>query len=118
MPCEHMSGECWTSQEPCRGLTVPGVGSWGCAQAFDEQPHLQLLKEMFVQAFATPRRHPRSKPFLDHVLAFSVADGRIWLRNYQVASPCRVCKPRTLGFPGDPPVQQTLPGPRACLQRG
>ena len=42
---------------------------------------------MLTQAFATPRRHPRSKPFLDHVLAFSVADGRIWLRNYQVALP-------------------------------
>jgi ribosome biogenesis protein BRX1 len=34
--------------------------------------------------FATPKRHPRSKPFFDHVLSFSVADGRIWLRNYQV----------------------------------
>lgn len=63
------------------------------AQAFDEQPHLQLLKEMLVQAFATPKRHPRSKPFLDHVLAFSVADGRIWLRNYQVPFPDPVLMP-------------------------
>ncbi len=55
----------------------------GLVQAFDEQPHLQLLKELLTQAFATPRRHPRSKPFLDHVLAFSIADSRIWLRNYQ-----------------------------------
>ena len=54
-----------------------------CSQAFDEQPHLQLLKEMLTQAFATPRRHHKSKPFCDHVLAFSVADSRIWLRNYQ-----------------------------------
>ena len=53
------------------------------SQAFDEQPHLQLLKEMLTQAFATPRRHHKSKPFCDHVLAFSVADSRIWLRNYQ-----------------------------------
>ena len=36
------------------------------------------------QVFATPKRHPRSKPFFDHVLSFSVADGLIWLRNYQV----------------------------------
>ena len=36
------------------------------------------------QVFATPKRHPKSKPFFDHVLSFSVADGRIWLRNYQV----------------------------------
>ncbi|KAI7835875.1 hypothetical protein COHA_010223 [Chlorella ohadii] len=51
---------------------------------FDEEPHLQLLKEMLTQVFATPKRHPKSKPFFDHVLSFSVADGRIWLRNYQV----------------------------------
>lgn len=36
------------------------------------------------QVFATPKRHPKSKPFFDHVLSFSVADGRVWLRNYQV----------------------------------
>ena len=101
---ESLLGE--NSQETYRGLTVLGMGSGGRAQAFDEQPHLQLLKEMFVQAFATPRRHPRSKPFLDHVLAFSVADGRIWLRNYQVASPCRVCSFRTLGFDNDPRLQR------------
>ena len=52
-------------------------------QAFDEQPHLQLLKELLTQTFATPRRHHKSKPFCDHVLAFGVADSRVWLRNYQ-----------------------------------
>ena len=52
-------------------------------QAFDEQPHLQLLKELLTQTFATPRRHHKSKPFCEHVLAFSVADNRVWLRNYQ-----------------------------------
>ena len=53
--------------------------------AFDEQPHLQLMKEMFTQAFATPRRHPKSKPFHDHVISFHFLDNRLWLRNYQVS---------------------------------
>lgn len=53
-------------------------------QAFDEQPHLPVIKEMLMQVFATPRRHPKSKPFFDHVISFTVADGCIWLRNYQV----------------------------------
>ena len=53
-------------------------------KAFDEMPHLQVLKEMFVQTFAAPRRHPKVKPFFDHVMSFSVADNRIWIRNYQV----------------------------------
>ena len=52
--------------------------------AFDQQPHLQLMKEMFTQSFATPRRHPKSKPFHDHVISFHFLDNRIWLRNYQV----------------------------------
>ena len=55
-------------------------------QAFDEQPHLQLLKEMLTHVFATPKRHSKSKPFHDHVLSFSMADNRVWLRNYQVST--------------------------------
>ena len=51
--------------------------------SFDQQPHLQLMKEMFTQSFATPRRHPKSKPFHDHVISFHFLDNRIWLRNYQ-----------------------------------
>ena len=53
-------------------------------QTFDQEPHLQLLKEMFTHAFATPKRHQRSKPFFDHVLSFTSVDKRVWLRNYQV----------------------------------
>lgn len=56
-------------------------------KAFDEQPHLQLLKELLIQIYATPKRHHKCKPFCDHVLAFSVADGRVWFRNYQVVVP-------------------------------
>lgn len=55
-----------------------------CSQAFDEQPHLQLLKELLIHMYATPKRHHKCKPFCDHVLSFNVADDRIWFRNYQV----------------------------------
>ena len=34
--------------------------------------------------FNTPKNHPKSKPFIDHVLSFSVFDGRIWFRAYQI----------------------------------
>ena len=53
-------------------------------QAFDGKPHLNLLNEMFLNVYATHKRHQKSNPFCDHVIAFSVADGRIWIRNYQV----------------------------------
>ncbi|XP_040276924.1 ribosome biogenesis protein BRX1 homolog [Bufo bufo] len=52
--------------------------------AFDRDPYLTVLKELFIQIFGTPRYHPKSQPFVDHVFTFSVADKRIWFRNYQI----------------------------------
>jgi len=51
---------------------------------FDTQPHLSLLKEMLSQIFPTPSRHPKSKPFFDHVFTFSYLDNHIWFRNFQI----------------------------------
>lgn len=51
---------------------------------FESSPHLQLVKEMFVQVFNTPKNHPKSKPFIDHVFSFNYHDGRIWFRVYQI----------------------------------
>lgn len=51
---------------------------------FDKTPHMSLLKELFAQTFGVPNHHPRSQPFYDHVYTFSVLDGRIWFRNYQI----------------------------------
>jgi ribosome biogenesis protein BRX1 len=51
---------------------------------FDTQPHFMLLKPMFIDIFGTPRGHPKSKPFIDRVMSFYVADGKIWVRNYQI----------------------------------
>ncbi|KAG2466145.1 BRX1 protein, partial [Polypterus senegalus] len=51
---------------------------------FDSEPHYAVLKELFIQIFATPQYHPKSQPFVDHVLTFTIADNRIWFRNYQI----------------------------------
>ncbi|XP_017568705.1 ribosome biogenesis protein BRX1 homolog [Pygocentrus nattereri] len=51
---------------------------------FDKEPHYALLKELFTQTFSTPQYHPKSQPFVDHVLTFTIADKRIWFRNYQI----------------------------------
>lgn len=53
-------------------------------QGFDATPHLRLMKELFAQIFNTPKNHPKSKPFIDHVLSFKLHDNRIWFRVYQV----------------------------------
>jgi ribosome biogenesis protein BRX1 len=54
------------------------------SEDFDSIPYLQLLKELFVQIMGTPNHHPKSQPFVDHVLNFSVLDNKIWVRNYQI----------------------------------
>lgn len=45
---------------------------------------LRLIKDLFIQVFGTPRYHPKSKPFHDHVISFNFLDGKIWFRHYQI----------------------------------
>jgi len=54
--------------------------------SFDDpkMPHLQLCKEMLSQTFNTPKNHPKSKPFIDHVITFNYFDNKIFFRNYQI----------------------------------
>lgn len=49
-----------------------------------DQPHLQVLKEMFIQTFGVPKGHPKSQPFFDRVYTFSLIDDKIWFRHYQI----------------------------------
>ncbi|BGO91938.1 hypothetical protein NBRC10512_001109 [Rhodotorula toruloides] len=51
---------------------------------FDEEPHWKLIKEVLTHIFAVPKTARRAKPFIDHVINFSIADGKIWFRNYQI----------------------------------
>jgi len=51
---------------------------------FESEPRWQLTKTILGEIFAVPRMHPRSKPFIDHVFMFSVQDGLLFFRNYQI----------------------------------
>jgi len=46
--------------------------------------HWQLIKELLVGIFTVPNHHPKSQPFFDHVFTFSIVDGKVWFRNYQI----------------------------------
>jgi ribosome biogenesis protein BRX1 len=46
-------------------------------ESFGRLGHLKLLKELFLDVFGTPRGHPKSKPFVDRVMAFYYADKRV-----------------------------------------
>lgn len=46
-------------------------------ESFGRLDHLKVLKELFVDVFGTPRGHPKSKPFVDRVMAFYYADNKV-----------------------------------------
>ncbi|RHZ49960.1 hypothetical protein Glove_508g58 [Diversispora epigaea] len=51
---------------------------------FDSEPHWILIKEVFTHIFGVPKNARRVKPFVDHVVSFTIADNRIWFRNFQI----------------------------------
>lgn len=71
----HFTGNCLKGSRPI--LSFDG--------AFDKQPHLRLIKELLMHVFGVPQGARKSKPFIDHVMGFSVVDGKIWVRNYQIS---------------------------------
>lgn len=84
--------------------------------AFDAAPHWQLMKELLTQTFGTPRGHPKSQPFHDHVYSFSVCDGRIWFRHYQILDHAKEAKGRArMEARGEMPTELVEIGPRFVL---
>ncbi|CAE8624661.1 unnamed protein product, partial [Polarella glacialis] len=76
---------------------------------FGELSFLKLIKGLFIQAFGTPRNHPKSKPFHDHVCSFYWMDKKIWFRHYQIT-------PESPDNENDPEKQVlTEIGPRMVL---
>jgi ribosome biogenesis protein BRX1 len=71
----HFTGNCLKGSRPILSFDA----------AFEKQPHLRVIKEMFLHQFGVPRGARKSKPFIDHVMGFTVADGKIWVRNYQIS---------------------------------
>ncbi|KAI1104460.1 Brix-domain-containing protein [Jackrogersella minutella] len=70
----HFTGNCLKGSRPILSFDA----------AFDKEPYLQVIKELFLHTFGVPQGARKSKPFVDHVLGFTFADGKIWVRNYQI----------------------------------
>ncbi len=71
-----MTGNCLKSSRP--------LLSFDMAFSSPDKPHLQILKEMFVQMYGIPNGHPKSQPFFDRVYSFAIVDDKIWFRHYQI----------------------------------
>ncbi|KAI1381399.1 Brix-domain-containing protein [Hypoxylon crocopeplum] len=70
----HFTGNCLKGSRPIISFDT----------AFDKEPYLKVIKELFLHTFGVPQGARKSKPFVDRVMGFTVADGKIWVRNYQI----------------------------------
>lgn len=85
-------------------------------EQFNQLPHLLLIKQMFIQIWGTPLGHPKSKPFIDRVMSFYYADGKIWCRNYQLSDEADTKKMEAAAsHKGDELVNLIEIGPRFVL---
>mmetsp|Transcript_5242 Transcript_5242/g.5224 ORF Transcript_5242/g.5224 Transcript_5242/m.5224 type:complete len:189 (+) Transcript_5242:193-759(+) len=69
-----LSGNCLKGSRPLLSFD----NSWS------EKPQLQLLQHMLTQTFSTPLKHPKSMPFVDHILSFNQAHNKIFFRNFEM----------------------------------
>ncbi|KAI5124294.1 hypothetical protein M0805_008902 [Coniferiporia weirii] len=53
-------------------------------KGFDDTEWGRLTKEVFTHIFGVPPGARRAKPFIDHILTFSLLDNKIWFRNFQI----------------------------------
>lgn len=70
----HFTGNCLKGSRPILSFD----------STFDSKPHLRVIKELFLHIFGVPKGARKSKPFIDHVMGFTIADGKIWVRCYQI----------------------------------
>ena len=70
----HFPGNCLKGSRPILSFDA----------TFLTQPHLLLIKELLTHIFSVPKGARKSKPFVDHVMGFTIADGKIWIRCFQI----------------------------------
>ncbi|CCC68615.1 hypothetical protein NCAS_0B05310 [Naumovozyma castellii] len=56
---------------------------------FSSSPHYQLIKELLIHNFGVPPNARKVKPFIDHVMSFSIVDDKIWVRTYEISHAAR-----------------------------
>ncbi len=70
----HFPGNCLKGSRPLLSFD----------STFDSAPYLLVIKELLSHTFRVPQGARKTKPFVDHVMGFTVADGKIWIRCFQI----------------------------------
>lgn len=71
----HFTGNCLKGSRPILSFDA----------TFSSQPHLLVIKELLTHIFGVPEGARKTKPFIDHVMGFTIADGKIWIRCFQIS---------------------------------
>lgn len=70
----HFPGNCLRGSRPILSFSPH----------FATAPHLLVIKELLTNIFSVPKGARKSKPFVDHIMGFTIADGKIWIRCFQI----------------------------------
>ncbi|KAF2086927.1 ribosome biogenesis protein BRX1 [Saccharata proteae CBS 121410] len=70
----HFTGNCLKGSRPVLSFDA----------AFDKQAHWRVIKELLTHTFGVPKGARKTKPFVDHVMGFTIADNKVWIRCYQI----------------------------------
>ncbi|KAL8869473.1 MAG: hypothetical protein Q9174_004249 [Haloplaca sp. 1 TL-2023] len=70
----HFPGNCLKGSRPILSFDA----------TFDSAPHFVLAKELMSHIFGVPKGARKTKPFVDHVMGFTIADGKIWVRCFEI----------------------------------
>ncbi|KAL8834384.1 MAG: hypothetical protein Q9176_007521 [Flavoplaca citrina] len=70
----HFPGNCLRGSRPILSFDA----------TFNSAPHLILIKELLTHIFGVPKGARKTKPFVDHVMGFTLADGKIWIRCFEI----------------------------------
>lgn len=71
----HFPGNCLKGSRPILSFDA----------TFDSQPYLMVIKELLAHVFGVPQSSRKIKPFIDHVMSFTITDGKIWIRCFQIS---------------------------------
>ncbi|KAI4168261.1 MAG: hypothetical protein LQ348_007529 [Seirophora lacunosa] len=70
----HFPGNCLRGSRPILSFDA----------TFTTAPHLLLIKELLSHIFGVPKGARKTKPFIDHVMGFTIADSKIWIRCFEI----------------------------------
>lgn len=115
----HFPGNCLKGSRPILSFDA----------TFSSQPHLLVIKELLTHIFGVPQGARKTKPFIDHVMGFTIADGKIWIRCYQISETAiskidgskengvdaAAVMPKVSKKPGDTKISLVEIGPRFVL---